>query len=422
MPIILDGNLGAGYMGAGASLAGQRNAMQNENMQRAFQTGIGLYQSQMEREDRKKQLAQQQENWNKSFDFNKEQADQQEAWRTYKATQDELERDRLIRRDSSDRGYLASMLGKPELANTDVSPDVLRRQVEITAQQQGIYDEHVKEAMFDKAQRQQQDEKAANGVAGMVSSMAENGLVQPEEADAIFKLLRDNPGQANTVAQGVQQRFQVQWAKQRQKMERSEQANSMRSFTQTATWLDPTKRKKLEMMADGVEAGVFTADDFAREIAGQTGGYTPEQIGAMVQSGALTPKAGAQLGSMGGDKIMARQFARDSTETPKTAKYDPTTDAEYQAAESERKATYAAYEEAKKLAAGADTPALQAAKDAHQQAVKQAATIKAKNVRVHYVQQAQRVFQDRNGRAPDPVNNPKDRDELKKIAADLEGK
>lgn len=421
MPIIIDGGGGAGYMGAGASLAGQRNAMQNDNMQRAFQTGIGLYQSQLEREDRKKQLAQQQQNWDKSFEFDKEQADQNEAWKTYKATQDELERDRLIRRDQSDRGYLASMLGKPELANTDVSPDVLRSQVDRIAQQNGVFDTHQKKAMFDMAMKRQEDEKAANGVGGMVASMAENGLVQPEEADAIFKLLRDNPEQAQNVANGVQQRFQVQWAKQRQKMERSEQANSMRSFMQTATWMDPTKRKRLEMMADGVEAGIFTPDDFAKEMAGtNSNGYSADQIDAMVKTGALTPQAAAQLGSMGGDKVMARTFARDSMEPPKAAKFDPTTDPEVQAAEDRRQASLERYRSIQRDTAQ-PKEAIDQARMEHDSAAKEAAMVKARAKSVHYVRLAAEEFRRKFNRAPDSTNQA-DRDALKKIATELEGR
>lgn len=419
MPIILDGNLGAGYMGAGASLAGQRNATQNENMQRAFQTGIGLYQSQMEREDRKKQLAQQQENWDKYFNFNKDQADQQEAWKTYKATQDELERNRLIRRDESDRGYLATMLGKPELAKSDVSPNILLQQVEQTARENGIYDTYVKKAMFDQAQQRQQDEKAANGVAGMVSSMAETGLVQPEEADAIFKLLRDNPEQAQNVANGVQQRFQVQWAKQRQKQERAEQAGSMRSFMQTATWMDPTKRKRLEMMADGVEAGIFTPDDFAREMAGTNNGnsFSLDRIDAMEKAGALSPEGAEKSRASGGDLVITRGEVRNSQKPPTLPKYDPTMDAEYQQADADRQATNKAYQTAQ--ASEVATPEQKtAAREAHAQAVKQAATIKSRNTRRYYIQQAGQVFQQRNGRAP----SESDRAEIIKIAQELEAK
>lgn len=419
MPIIIDGGGGAGYMGAGASLAGQRNAMQNDNMQRAFQTGIGLYQSQLEREDRKKQLAQQQQNWDKSFEFDKEQADTQEAWRTYKATQDELERDRLIRRDESDRGYLASMLGKPELAKTDVSPDVLRSQVDRIAQQNGVFDTHQKKAMFDMAMKRQEDEKAANGVGGMVASMAENGLVQPEEAEAIFKLLRDNPEQAQNVANGVQQRFQVQWAKHRQKQERAEQAGSMRSFMQTATWMDPTKRKRLEMMADGVEAGVFTPDDFAKEMAGtNSNGYSADQIDAMVKTGALTPQAAAQLGSMGGDKVMARTFARDSMEPPKAAKFDPTTDPEVQAAEDRRQASLERYRAIQRDTAQ-PKEAIDQARMEHDSAAKEAATIKARKRMDYYTGKAIQVFFQKNGRKPNP-DNASDANEIDKIASEME--
>lgn len=151
----------------------------------------------------------------------------------------------------------------------------------------------------------------------------------------------------------------------------------------------------------------------------KAGGYSPAETQNMVGTGVLTPEGKAQLDALRGDPIAARDLMRQAHATPKAVHYDPNTDADYQQAEAERKATYAAYENAMKLAGGVSDETTKQAFQAHQVAIQKAAQIKQKNSKQFYAQQAAQVFQQKFGH-PYDFNNPQDTQAMLEIMRGLQ--
>jgi len=121
----------------------------------------------------------------------------------------------------------------------------------------------------------------------------------------------------------------------------------------------------------------------------KAGGYADHEIDDIVGTGALTPEYGEQLKALGGDKVAARELMRRTIAEMKPEKFDPTMDPDIQAAESDRIATLRAYEAA--MTRGDPEDVVKAARDAHQKAVRESATIRARKSAAHGVEQAQRT-------------------------------
>lgn len=121
----------------------------------------------------------------------------------------------------------------------------------------------------------------------------------------------------------------------------------------------------------------------------KAGGFTDQEIDDIVGTGALTPEYGEQLKALGGDKVAARELMRRTIADMRPEKFDPQMDPDIQAAEADRTATLRAYKAA--MTRGDPEDVVKVARDAHQKAVRESATIQARKSAIHDAEQAQKT-------------------------------